>query len=191
MKDKKVDLRIIKTKKNLYEALLILMKEKTLEEIKVSDICEKALLNRSTFYAHFEDKYTLLHALIHDLKENLLEELKKNTNISNSKEYYIELIKILLDHMEEKKEIYMPIMINNRNSIAMDMIYNTLNEDITKRLEQDQKLTEKNIPVEFIAKFYLGAILNIGMEWLKSENDYKREEIISYLEELIPKTPWQ
>lgn len=191
MKNKKVDLRILKTKKSLYQALLILMKEKTLEEIKVSDICEKALINRSTFYAHFEDKYTLLDALIHDLKENLLKELDKNTNISNSKEYYVELIKILLDHMEEKKEIYMPIMINNRNSIAMDMIYNTLNEDITKRLEQDQKLTEKNIPAEFIAKFYLGAILNIGMEWLKSKNNYKREEILIYLEELIPQTPWQ
>lgn len=191
MKNKKIDLRIMKTKKSLYEALLVLMKEKTLEEIKVSDICEKALINRSTFYAHFEDKYTLLNALIHDLKENLLEELDKNTNISNSKEYYIELIKILLDHIEEKKEIYMLIMINNRNSIAMDMIYNTLNEDIIKRLEQDQKLTEKNIPAEFIAKFYLGAILNIGMEWLKSKNNYKREEILTYLEELIPKTPWQ
>ena len=40
---KKVDLRIIKTKKNLYEGLLTLMKERTFEEIKVSDICNAAL----------------------------------------------------------------------------------------------------------------------------------------------------
>ena len=58
--EKKTDLRIIKTKKVIYEALIDLMKEKTFEEIKVSDICNKALINRSTFYAHYEDKYELL-----------------------------------------------------------------------------------------------------------------------------------
>ena len=191
MDPQKTDLRIIKTRNVLYRTLLDLMKESPFENIKVSDICNKALINRSTFYVHYKDKYELLTSYINDLKGSLCQELNKNKKISNSKEYYVELIKILLDHMEEKKEIYMPIMINNRNSIAMDMIYNTLNEDITKRLEQDQKLTEKNIPAEFIAKFYLGAILNIGMEWLKSKNNYKREEILIYLEELIPQTPWQ
>ena len=45
---KKIDLRILKTKRNLYEGLLTLMKEKTFEEIKVSDICSKAMINRST-----------------------------------------------------------------------------------------------------------------------------------------------
>ena len=41
----KTDLRVIKTKKALFEALLDLMKDKTFEEIKVSDICSKALVN--------------------------------------------------------------------------------------------------------------------------------------------------
>ena len=67
-----MDLRILKTKKSLYDALLHLMGERTFEEIKVSEICHKAMTNRSTFYAHFEDKYALLNSLILDLKEELL-----------------------------------------------------------------------------------------------------------------------
>ena len=67
----KNDLRVIKTKKNLYEALITLMKEKTFEEIKVADICKKALINRSTFYTHYQDKYELLYELINNLKEEL------------------------------------------------------------------------------------------------------------------------
>lgn len=47
MKDK-TDLRVIKTRNVLYKALIDLMKEKLFEEIKVSDICNKALVNRST-----------------------------------------------------------------------------------------------------------------------------------------------
>ena len=81
----KNDLRVIKTKNALFETLTNLMKEKTFEEIKVSDICNKALINRSTFYAHYSDKYELLADAIQNLKNSLISELKANNNISNTK----------------------------------------------------------------------------------------------------------
>ncbi len=179
----KKDLRIIKTTKNLYEALLYLMEYKTFEEIKICDICEKAMINRSTFYAHFGDKYDLLSSLIKDLKEKLKNELEKNKNISNSKEYYIELLKLLLDHLENEKDIYAPIMIHNKNSIAMDMVYDALSEDIYNRIEKT-KQKENTIPSSFITSFYLGAIFNIGMDFIRLHK-YTKEEIISYLDLLI------
>ncbi|MGN1358231.1 MAG: TetR/AcrR family transcriptional regulator, partial [Bacilli bacterium] len=67
MNEKKVDLRVVKTKRLLYATLLELMKEKTFEEIKVSDICNKALVNRSTFYSHYQDKYDLFSELVMDI----------------------------------------------------------------------------------------------------------------------------
>ena len=118
--NKKVDLRIIKTKKVLYEALEDLMIDNSFEEIKVSDICAKALINRSTFYAHYDDKYELLEEYINSLKDALRSELEKNININNSKEYYMEMIRLLLNHIEEKKNTYLSIMIKNKNSILMD-----------------------------------------------------------------------
>ena len=85
MKEKKTDLRIIKTKNLLYSTLIALLKDYTFEEIKVSDICNKALINRSTFYAHYSDKYELLSSFIQDIKEELPSKLRSNTNISNTK----------------------------------------------------------------------------------------------------------
>lgn len=186
MRNNKTDLRVIKTKKNLYESLLYLMKEKSFEEIKVSDICENAMVNRSTFYSHFDDKYDLLDGLIKDLKDTLSLELAKNKNISNSKEYYLEMIKLFLDHVSEKKDIYASVMINNKNGISMDMVYTALNEDVINRVEKEGIKQNKDIPSEIIAKFYLGAVFNLGMEWLVNNNKYTKEEIISYLDKLIP-----
>lgn len=186
MRNNKTDLRVIKTKKNLYESLLELMKEKPFEEIKVSDICEKAMVNRSTFYSHFDDKYDLLDELINDLKGALAGELAKNTNISSSKEYYLEMIKLFLEHASEKKDIYASIMINNKNGISMDMVYDALNEDVLNRIEKEDNNQNKEVPSEIIAKFYLGAVFNLGMEWLVNNNKYSKEEIISYLDKLIP-----
>ena len=111
----KTDLRIIKTKKVLFDALLQLMKEKTFEEIKVSDICNKALVNRSTFYAHFNDKYELLVAMLEETKLNLLNSLKKNDNNINTKQYFREMCELLLTHIEDKRNVYTEILVNNRN----------------------------------------------------------------------------
>lgn len=182
----KKDLRVVKTQNILYTTLLDLMKEKTFEEIKVSDICNKALINRSTFYSHYNDKYELLADLIKELKNALTDELKKNKNISNTKEYYLEMIKLFLDHIEEKRENYLAIMINNRNSITMDIIYDVLDHDITSHLKEDDAIEAKEIPDNIIAKFYIGAVVNVGIEWLKNKNKYTKEEIIKYLDLLIP-----
>lgn len=180
----KVDLRIIKTKNSLYAALLDLMKEKSFEEIKVSDICTKALVNRSTFYSHYEDKYELLQDCIKDLKESLSNELKKNQSINSTKEYYIEMIKLFLNHIEEKKDSYLAIAINNRNSILSDILYDVINKDIIEHLHDHYD--ESEVPLAIVAKFYLGAVISVGLHWIQNINKYTKEEIINYLDNLIP-----
>ena len=91
----KVDLRIKKTKRILFDALIRLMAKKNFEKIKVSDICEEALINRSTFYAHYEDKYDLLVDLFEDQTTTLLKEFEDNENVSFSKEYLMKLFFLL------------------------------------------------------------------------------------------------
>lgn len=181
-----MDLRVVKTKKNLYESLLFLMGERSFEEIKVSEICEKAIINRSTFYAHFEDKYALLSSLILDLKTDLIEALEQNEEITNSKEYYLKCLYLLFGHIESNKDVYCALIVNNRNSIAMDMIYDTLLEDITKRMNTVLNEKERKIPADFVTHFYLGAIFQIGVMWIQSKNYYSKEEIMKFLKQLIP-----
>lgn len=182
----KTDLRIVKTNKALYEALLLLMKEKTFEEIKISDLCQKALINRSTFYAHYNDKYELLITMVEDLKQALLSSLKTNENDINTKKYFMEMLKILIDHIEDKKDIYQAILVNNRNGILMDILYDVANRDINERIKNDKIVKNAHVPSEVITKFYLGAIVNIGIEWIKNNCRYTKEELISYFNILIP-----
>ena len=161
----KSDLRIIKSKRALYNALIHLMKKKTFEEIKVSDICNEALINRSTFYAHFEDKYSLLSSMLDNLKQQFINEL---------------------NNKEKEKDTYLSIAINNRNSILTDMIYDVIDNDVTHTLKHDVSLNTSSIPKPIISKFYIGAVVNVGMYWLYNMSDYSKEELINYLVKLIP-----
>ena len=182
MRDKK-DLRVIKTQKVLYNALASLLKNKAFEEIKVSDICSEALINRSTFYDHYNDKYELLVDFINNEKQTLEEYLEQNEHISNTKAYYMEMIKLLLNHIEDQKDLYYSVLIHNRNSIVMDIFMDVVIKDVEKRVKNE---IPNKIPSEIITKFYIGAVVNIGMEWLKNNSKYTKDEMFNFINTLIP-----
>ena len=183
--EKKEDLRITKTKKLLYEALLKEMETKSFEDIKVNDLCTISMINRSTFYSHYNDKYDLFVDLLNTLKKELFDKLDENKFIVSTKEYYMELIRLLLDHLEEHKKIYYSIILSNRNSLVVDIILDTTIKDINKRLNISN-IDRKSVPADVIINFYLGAVSMVGLNYLKSDNKYSKQDIINYLSVLIP-----
>ena len=63
--------RVKMTKKMMKDALLELLETKALEKITVTDICEKADVNRSTFYSYYVDISQLLLEIDNDVLNNL------------------------------------------------------------------------------------------------------------------------
>ena len=182
---KKEDLRIIKTKASLYRGLMELMKEKTFEEIKVSEICSKSLINRSTFYDHFNDKYELLQSLINDLKKELVDSLSIDYKKSNIRDYYIEMLEIMLDHIDKNKEVYSAIVKINSNSIARDMLGDTVLKMATKEIDEKYK-NESDIPTRTIVLFYTTGIINIIYDSLNDISSFQKKQLLETLKSLIP-----
>jgi AcrR family transcriptional regulator len=61
------DLRVRRTRKLLQTALMELTIQKGFEAVTVKDICERAMVNRATFYRHHADKYNLLEQYMEEL----------------------------------------------------------------------------------------------------------------------------
>ena len=182
----KTDLRIIKTNKILFDALLKLMKKKNFEKIKISDICEEALINRSTFYAHYEDKYELLVALFEEQKISLLEKLEDNENTNFSKEYFMALLNILINHIDDNRDIYSAILSNNRNGFLIDFLIDVIERDVSDKLKNNDEIKNSKLPLDIIVKFYSGGLINIGVSLLTRKEKYSKEQLLSYINELIP-----
>ena len=65
--DKKIDVRVRRTYKQLIASFLKLLNEKSFDEISISEICEGADVHRATFYKHFEDKTEFLNFCVKQL----------------------------------------------------------------------------------------------------------------------------
>ena len=76
----KTDARVIYTKRVLREALFDSLKTKSINHVRVKEICDKAGLNRATFYKHYRDCYDM----IEQLQKELLDEFEQ-VFISNEK----------------------------------------------------------------------------------------------------------
>ena len=72
------DLRVKRTYILLKNALFELLAHQSFEEIKVNDICNLAMVHRTTFYSHFSDKYELLEYCIKDVEDELTQKIKYN-----------------------------------------------------------------------------------------------------------------
>lgn len=67
------DPRVIKTKKQIDSALLENLSRHSFQKITVDMICASGMINRSTFYKYYRDKYDLLDSylarVLHEFKE--------------------------------------------------------------------------------------------------------------------------
>ena len=70
MPEKKTDLRVIKTKKAIYDALVKLLHKKSIDRITVAELAQEAMINKGTFYLHYTDIFDLFQqALQHHMQE--------------------------------------------------------------------------------------------------------------------------
>lgn len=67
-----MDARVRYTKMVIQQSFVTMLKQKPLNKITVKEICEKAEINRATFYKYYADAYDLLEKM----EEQLLSELQ-------------------------------------------------------------------------------------------------------------------
>ncbi|GHO92822.1 TetR family transcriptional regulator [Reticulibacter mediterranei] len=178
------DLRVRRTHKLLWEALLSLLEQRPLESISVTEICEKAMVHRVTFYKHFEDKYDLLEYGLQATRMQLIEELHQEET-SQTKRKHIRMLEQIAKH----QRLYSLMMVEKETHSLPSLMRQQLTKDIETDLKQAQeKGIQLPMPPEVMAQFYGGAIVTLGGWWLENGMSISIEELARYLDLLLPDT---
>ena len=184
---KKEDLRIRRTYKLLSQALMSLLLEKSFEEIFVTDICERAMVHRTTFYKHFEDKYHLLDFCVKELVNTFEEETNQLKSSDSMKDYYMGLIRKSLMYMMDNKKLFLTGIIKSGN--VLPMLHRSVFQLIESKLTENEKLGFHHmIPCPIIAQFYAGALITASFWWLENDTPITIDEMVKYISLLINET---
>lgn len=157
-----MDKRIIKTKKKLTNTLLILLKEKSINNITVLELCKEAKINRTTFYKYYKDIYDL----ILKIEESLITELEKNI-VFIKRNYLISFTSKIIETIAEHKEIYTKLLGKNGDHTFLRKILSLVYE---QSIAEWQKLLKKasREDLEKIYNFIVDGTIGIIESWINN-----------------------
>lgn len=133
----KEDLRIVKTLESIDKALLECLKKKPFNKITVGLLCEKARINRTTFYKHYRDKYDLLDNYISRVmddfrRENVVVFIDADPETINEDRFKLPFRKTV-DFVTSKKDIYEILWTARIDRDIFGEMVETVAESILKR----------------------------------------------------------
>ncbi|PZT52849.1 TetR/AcrR family transcriptional regulator [Paenibacillus silvae] len=182
------DLRVRRTHKHLYNALLELMETQSFENITVKQICDLAMVHRTTFYTHFKDKYDLLS---HALRQIAEEEL----NFSTIPHSPAESLSEVFSAASKNKQVFTQLLSEERDSLRSLLrremgkgIYIHLTEDVMKEnvISEDDFLN-----IQIIIEAYTGAMIGVLSWWIENNMPMDKEDIYKRLIELDIFPEWK
>lgn len=179
------DLRQRRTRKLLMTALLELMEERPFKAISVVDICQRAMVHRTTFYAHFDDKQALLRDTILQLQKGLEEDCQLGADFSAPHDYYIALAKRVISFIREHREFYRS-GVSGCSGGEIHLMEDLVAGEIARKLSEPefQPAIPGYIP-EIAAHFYAGAVLSLINWWLEHDMPVSDETLLRHLEYFI------
>lgn len=181
MDSQKNDLRFIRTKTRIFEAMISLLQEKSFEKISVKDICSQANISRSGFYLHYVDKYDLVESYQKELMKKGTAIFEKNINREET---------ILMDQaiqfLHEEGQILTLLLSKNGSPEIQKNIELLFQENAKKNI-----LAHMDIPIKsglaekYLVTFMSSAIIGVLKEWINSGQKESPKEIIELLVQII------
>ena len=185
--EKKLDLRVQKTRSALVNALYDLMSQKSLDEITVTEICEKAVVRKATFYKHFGDKTELLVYMIQELQRLSEESNEIGYDPSNPPSYYTGVFRYLMDFVDSNERFIISILKSNASSFVRNLLEEQVRLAIDQHLRREER-EDVRLSHAMLSAIYAGAIVSCGVWWIMQKNRPDKEQVIqqftAYIEKL-------
>lgn len=156
----------------LYKTLLNLLEKKSFEDITVNDICEEAMVSRSTFYSYFDDKYALVTFSLNRERESL--EIVAGENIEEN------LLKLLY-RLKEKKIVYKNLLLAQTNRELNRMIIDHISSFVVGAFDDGIDEVELSITTTF----YSTGIAGIVIWWIEKNFPISEGELAKYIFKII------
>ncbi len=172
-----MDARAEFTRTVILETFLMLLKEKPVSRITVTELVTKAGINRSTFYKHYLDIPDLLEKTETVLLENLRAMIREQLSFTNDLEYSLAKFLTIIQNEGHR---YIPLGSDNGDPSLAAKTFSLLYEEaypvLAERLP-DKTETERHIIFSYLSQGCGGILL----WWIQNEMKETPEFIANFI----------
>ncbi|MFC6347375.1 TetR/AcrR family transcriptional regulator [Vagococcus carniphilus] len=178
---KENDLRYLRTRKMIIEAMVNLLKTSNFNDISVTSICKEAQISRSGFYLHYLDKYDLVESFLKDymVKAN---QLIQTNDILNKKDFML----TMLTHLKNEGQL-IALLLSKNGSIDVqtsikEMVKENARKNILPFLNVDISST---VEEQYILAYLSNALFGVLQEWINNGQKESPETIVNIINKLM------
>ena len=173
----------IRSRRMIRKAYTELLKEKDLSKITVTDIVNRADLNRATFYAHYPDVRGVTEEIENEIIAKMMDVLKE-FQFTNFFCNPTPLLLKLSRYLEEDAEFYRLLIKANGSEIFMEKL---------KKVFTDYMLNASDIPenmrhskmVRLRVCYFAGGIVSLYKQWFRGDLDCTLNDIALEVSKLL------
>lgn len=155
------DLRIVKTRSIIKNALIELMAEKGVSDITITELSARALINRKTFYRH----YSSVSAVVSEIENEILSEFADTLKSSNTS--CLDVVGVVADIsalVERRREYFAKMLKLNPDLFSMGRIKAMLRRAVEVSLKNSMELHNERT-LSAISQFMVSGVLALYSEW--------------------------
>lgn len=165
--DKRVEANL-RVKRRIVDALFSLMREKSLTDIRVTEIIREAGVARASFYRNYCSKEDVLITLIRDV----LEDFRKEIRYEQGNFYTYDNLLLSFQFFKQYQ------------NYVLDLYHSGFGMTLLEELNLFHESIEGTMPATSIKKYelyiYIGALFNTALVWLSDEANTSAEGITEF-----------
>lgn len=178
---KKENQRTMLTKKLLKDSLVTLLEQESIHKISIRALCERAGINRSTFYKYYGNQYELLK----DMENELLTHIWGDTlaDMSTNPEMTVEQITALLTYFESCYQLVRLLVNNNVDPDFPEKVLNL--PEIRALATQNLGNGYTTAQLNYLSVFLINGSFHMIREWINKENRESPRDLAMLLHGMI------
>lgn len=182
MDDKRIDLRVTKTRSALNKAFTELLEEKNFEEITVVELCDRAMIRRTTFYKHYTDKNDYFRFYICELRDSFASELPLDVSSSSPTEYITSMSRHLYLFVQTHETLVSHIVDSEYVNMLFELLYEIVSNEISDAMSKSRYTWEQR---SFTSAFYAGGLLSTVKKLVNNSRDITEDQFVSAVVRLM------
>ena len=173
------------------EALLLLLDKKEYEFITVKEICQKAGVNRSTFYLHYEGVDDLFRETVEMINERFFQTFnnkKLDVQGSSTADCFLitpEFLTPYLNFILQNKRVFR-LLYTKPKLFGSENTFNRMYAELFAPILRKFGTSEQNMP--YVFGYYAGGITSVVKCWTENDCDKPVDELIALITTLLPRS---